>query len=293
MAGYLGADFNANQPSDDDLVKKGAGIFRDIKLRLKTMFAVLFDLETGQLRDNIVTSAKLKDLNPSPEGEWKTVAVNSKGLVTSGSNPDEATASVPRRIVFYQASAIWDDGTVVASAAATDDEGLQVSEYSFTIPENVTRLMVQVQAAGGGGGSSGTSGAGGGGGGAATEAILEVTPSDVYLVWVGHGGTGEVQGGAAAVKGGMSKFEFDSTHKIECEGGTGGTSTDSGVGGTPTTFTWAVQKAFGANGTDTEGGLAGGYFHFGDGFGGAPTNGSAAPGLDGGDGRVIITYWTT
>lgn len=292
MPGYFGADFNSNQPSDDDLVKKGAGIFRDIKTRLKTFLGVLFNLETGQLKDNIIASTKLKDLNPNPSGEWTRVVVNSKGLVTDGDNPDTTAASYPRRTVFYRTSAIKDDGTTLSPAAGTDDEGLQVSEYSFTVPAGVNRLLVQLQGTGGGGGSVNTSGAGGGGGGSAAEAIIEVVPSDVYLIWVGHGGTGQVQGGAASVKGGMTKFEFDSTHKIECGGGTGGTATANGIGGTPTAWTWAVQKAFGRDGSTTSGGAAGGYFHFGDGGGGTPVNGSAAPGGLGGDGRVVITYFT-
>jgi hypothetical protein len=292
MAGYLGADFNANQPSNDDLVKKGAAIFRDIKTRLKTFFAVLFDLETGQLKDNIITSAKLKDLNPDPTGTWKTVTVNEKGLVTAGTNPDESSASFPRRIVYYFTGAIQDDGTNIAASAAFDDNGLAVAEYSFTVPAGVTRLMVQLQGAGGGGGSINTSGAGGGGGGSAAEAIIEVIPSDVYLIWVGQGGTGQVQGGAAAVAGAMSKFEFDATHNIECEGGGAGTEVAVGAGGIATATTWAVMKKNGTDGTTTSGGLAGGYFHFGDGGGGTPENGGTAPGLDGGDGRLILTYWS-
>lgn len=292
MAGFLGSDFNANQPSDDDLVKKGAGIFRDIKTRLKTFFGVLFNLETGELKDNIIAYAKLKTLNPDPAGTWTSVVVNNKGLVTAGTNPDVSTPSIPKRYLYYPASGLDPDGETLAGSLTIDDEGLTIREYSFTVPENVTRLVVQVQGAGGGGGSDGASGAGGGGGGSATEAIIEVSPSDVYLIWVGQGGTGMVQGGAAAVKGGMTKFEFDSLHKIECEGGSPGTGVGTGQGGVATVWSWVAQKKNGTIGTTTSGGLAGGYFNFGQGGGGSPTNGSAAPGLDGGEGRVIITYWT-
>jgi hypothetical protein len=295
MAGYFGADFNPNQPSDNDLVKKGAGIFRDIKSRLRTFLGVLFNLETGQLKDNIVGSDKLKDLLPSPAGTGNTVVVNSKGQVTQLSTVDYAVASIPRRYVYRFAAGTDPNGETIAGSLSSDDDGRVVRMFSFTVPEGASRMMVQVQGAGGGGGSINSTGAGGGGAGGGVEAILPVEESDVYLIWVGQGGTGQVQGGAAAQNGAITKFEFDPSNKIECPGGTAGNASSGGAGGTTDVFGWTAyaQSKLGTDGTTSNGGTAGGYFNFGDGGGGAPTNGGSAPGLDGGNGRVVITFWAT
>jgi hypothetical protein len=90
MAGKLGADFNANTPSDDDAVKWGAQAIRDIKARLKAWASQIFDLDSGQLKDNVVGSSKLANLQPSPAGTWDSVTVNEKGQVTGG-----AAGSIP------------------------------------------------------------------------------------------------------------------------------------------------------------------------------------------------------
>lgn len=295
MAGFFGADFNANQPSDDDLVKKGAAIFRDIKGRLKTTWGVLFNLEDGNLKPNIISHDKLKDLDPDPSGSWNRVEVNEKGLVVAGEEESTAVASLPQRYVYRFAEGRDPDGAAIAGSLDADGDGLVVRAFSFTVPEGVDKIIVQVQGAGGGGGSNATSGAGGGGGGGGVEAILDVNPSDVYLVWVGQGGTGEIQGGAAAVDGAMTKFEFDGSSKIECPGGENGATAASGAGGSTDVYGWTAyaQSNSGSAGTTTAGGQAGGRgFAFDSGAGGSPTNGSASPGLDGAHGRVIITYWT-
>lgn len=295
MPGFLGADFNASQPSDDALVKNGAAEFRNLKSRIKTFEGVLHNLETGELKDNIVGYAKLKDLSPDPSGEGNWVTVNEKGLVTAVEEVDNDVASIPKRYIYRFSSTykgVDPDGTTIEGTLTTDPDGLTVRTYNFTVPAGVTRIMVQVQGAGGGGGYGG--GEAGGGSGGAVEAILTVEPSDVFLVTVGKGGDGKVDGGAASQKGALTQFYFSPTHFIECAGGGAGGGS-GGSGGTADVFGWTplAQARLGSQGSSTVDTYvaAGGYFSWGDGGGGAAQT-SGGFGSDGGDGRIIITYWT-
>ncbi len=108
MPGKFGADFNSAQPSDDDLVKNGAGWIRDIKARLKTTWAVLFNLETGELKDDVIGYAKLTDLSPDPAGTFTQVTVNAKGLVTAGTSV--ASTAVPVGAVIFWPADVTPDG---------------------------------------------------------------------------------------------------------------------------------------------------------------------------------------
>lgn len=90
MAGKFGSDFNPNQPADDDLARYGAREFQDIKARIKNTFGVRFNLETGELKDNSISTYQIQAVTPDPSGVWNTVTVNSRGQVTAG----ELTSSV-------------------------------------------------------------------------------------------------------------------------------------------------------------------------------------------------------
>jgi hypothetical protein len=106
--------------------------------------------------------------------------------------------------------------------------------HTWTCPDNVDRIMVEVWGAGGqgGGGRSGTSttdeytrGGGGGAGGQCTLAVLTVTPGADYTVVVGAGGTGA--GGAgpvpqAGADGGNSTVTVEGPTIITGKGGRGG-----------------------------------------------------------------------
>lgn len=118
MAGKLGNDFNIGQPSDDDLVKNGAGWIRDVKARLKSFLGVLFNLETGDFQDNVIAKEKLRDLSPSPAGTWVQVNVNSKGLVTGGTPGAVSSAFVPTGAVIWYPVATVPDGYLVCNGAA-------------------------------------------------------------------------------------------------------------------------------------------------------------------------------
>jgi hypothetical protein len=294
MAGKLGADFNASQPSDADLVKKGAQWIRDIKARIKATVAVCFNTETGMPLDNVFPSASLKDLNPSPAGSWNRVTVNTKGQVTAGEEEEVVISAKPYRWVYDYVGGRGPDSVVASPSLDTDDDGLNVATYSFTVPAGVTRLNVRVFGAGGGGGWHATTAKGGGGGGY-TETHIDVSEGDVFLVWVGEGGIGMTSVPVAAEKGAMTKFEFDTLRYAKATGGEAGTATDAGspgFGETTIAFDgWGPSIDFyGCWGTSTTGGPGGGGAGGDYGQGGAPAS-SGAGANPGGGGLVIVDYW--
>lgn len=167
------------------------------------------------------------------------------------------------------------------------------SSGSFTVPAGVTKLMVEVWAAGGGGGGGGGGGygnyggtGGGGGGGGYVKDIISVNSGDVITVTIGTGGNGGNGGGFcpvnctgtagnAGTNGGSSTFGM-----LTAGGGSGGNGGQGGQNG-----------SFGAGGSGGTGGNAPGPFgttgQFGfngsaNGFGGSSPNGGFG-GNPGGD----------
>lgn len=82
MAGFLGSDFVASNPTDNSNAGLGAASLRDIKTRLKTFMGVHFDLETGEL--DLTT---IDQLLPVPFGAAGTV------LTSQGPGNDPTWAS--------------------------------------------------------------------------------------------------------------------------------------------------------------------------------------------------------
>lgn len=85
MPGMLGdSDFDPLKPADSDSVKFGASWIRDIKTRLKAFTSVLFNTETGVVKESVIRQDSLIDGPAGIEGTWNKVKVNSKGLVIEG-----------------------------------------------------------------------------------------------------------------------------------------------------------------------------------------------------------------
>lgn len=291
MAGKFGTDFNAAQPSDADLVKKGAQWIRDIKTRIKSFMAVCFNLETGQLKENVVAYTSLKTLNPSPAGQYRLVQVNEKGLVVQGSNPADPVVSI-RRQLYSTSAGVDADGNSITGSLTTDTDGNEVMSFSFTVSEGVDRLLIRAWGAGGGGGYNSTPAtAGGGGGGGYVETNVEVTEGDVFLIWVGVGGTAMTSGGTAGKKGGLTKVDF-SGNRIEARPGEPGTSTAGGAAGAGQAFGLGNAVGFTGHAGTTAGGGLGGSGGSEVSMGGAPAS-SGAGGANGKSGYVVIEYVQT
>ncbi|MEI8320354.1 MAG: hypothetical protein WCH79_20685, partial [Planctomycetia bacterium] len=88
----LGSDFNASKPTDSDFVRHPtartlAAELRSIKQRMADFFGRSFQLDSGDLKDDIVPVPALRDsaTNPSSGSEYyRRVTVDRNGFVLSG-----------------------------------------------------------------------------------------------------------------------------------------------------------------------------------------------------------------
>jgi hypothetical protein len=283
MANMLGADFNVNTPTDDDLVKRGASWIRDTRRRIKAFLTPTFDLETGLIKDGLVTIASLADMDGLTPGTYKSVTVNAKGLVTAGTSPNDSV-TVSSTSVFYVFEAtvtpiLDSSGADMSDPVDTSSAGTvntaNTRKFQFTVPAGVTRLSVKVQGGGGGGGATTY-----GGGGGFAEGVVVVSAGQIFSVEVG-------QGGSAGAMGGVSQVYFDATHYVRGYGGntTAPGTLTAGAGGLGEVATYnGVLTSTGGAGSATLTGVAGGGFAGNRGAGGIPT-------AVGSEGFVSITYW--
>lgn len=151
-----------------------------------------------------------------------------------------------------------------------------VGSHTWTRPSGVTSVRVVVIGGGGAGGGTGPTsrGAGGksGGAGGYSESVIDVSEISSSAITVGSGGAGRASTG---LPGGLSSWS-DGTNTLIANGGAGGSSRNSGAGGT-------------ASGGDIN---VDGYAIFGYyGAGGAGNGGSGIYAL-GGDGKsgIVIVY---
>ncbi len=172
--------------------------------------------------------------------------------------------------------------TLAEPSAAGQSHGLQefttIGDHTWTAPEGVDHVTVELWGGSGGGGGAGESvkngdppechsGAwgGGGGGGGYLRAVIAVVPGETYIVRVGAGGDGGVGGGSQIYSNGLP--------------GEGGAATEfamHGLDGTVLAFAGGGQGGGGGGLDVTEFGQAG--------AGGAVTRaaGIKRPGTDGG-----------
>ena len=187
-----------------------------------------------------------------------------------------------------------------------------VTNATFTVPTNVTRIEVEMWGAGGGGGAGNTNSSGGsigGGGGAGGYAwnVFTVTPNASYLVTTGSGGGGGVFNGVSGAAGSASSFGA----LMSAGGGSGGSnggSGNNGNGGSGGNSSGSIYNAQGTGGDNS--GNGGGVWRGGGislqgvqtasggglgpgsgGTGGGPgDNITASPGNQGNSGVVIVYY---
>jgi hypothetical protein len=290
----LGTGFNPSDPTDDDLVKYGASWMRDIKNRLKAWAGVLFETDTGRLKDNVIGSSKLKSLSPDPSGSFNWGSVNTKGQVTIGNDVElpsrgravteifiggtlEQSASQPAGVLApglslrfdpdvnnYYSEVTQDSEFVLTSTDATEGEANHWSARKlWTVPTGVTQVRAIVIGGGGGGSMEATPWGGAGGTWALANFVVE--PQQQWELWIGSGGYGSTASGAGW-DGTLSKMELDLTHWVKCKGGNGAAL---GAGGTVpfpitvfgytlgTAMDYIGLRAFGHPGTQPDGGAAG------------------------------------
>jgi len=242
----------------------------------------------------------LKDL--TTPGTYTQVTVNSKGLVTAGSNPVEQKSAQIFRAIFtggvgpgvtFETEAGLDGPT--APDESTEYAGLinqpykvvysslsgaNYDQYSFNIPTNVRRMKAVI--IGGGGGKDSSTG-NGGAGGELVETVFDVDGETSIGVVVGSGG-GDGDPGQA---GGASSVFLSDTVYAEAGGGAGGSDSSAGspgVGGA-STGVLNILRIPGEAGAVDAGGATGSYYKK---YGlGSPTEAADGAGDDG----LVILEW--
>lgn len=211
MSDNLGSDFNSSRPQDGERAERvtgeqGATSIRDLKTRLKNFFGVLFDIDSGDLQDNVVRAAALKSATSPIAGTYKKVKTNKKGVVIRGW--EEVDETVPRifRAVFFgdpaKTSYYESDGDTALVAVALhqvklwSDGGSSRWYETFTVPDGVTRIRFWCIGAG----SAGTVSLPGMGG-AHVEGTLVVASGDEVHVYAGMSGDAAIpsQGGRSRI----------------------------------------------------------------------------------------------
>jgi hypothetical protein len=163
------------------------------------------------------------------------------------------------------------------------------SNGDFTVPPNVSSIIVQ--AWGGGGGASSTTFASrpGAGGGAYASSVIQVIPGQTYNVTVGTAGTTATPTGNA---GGNSVFSLEATNFVLAAGGSGGGEVTPGAGGTISASIGDNRfeggdgglRFFPAGAVANNGGGGGGGSAFSNASGNNGENGTATAGGAGGTG---------
>ena len=182
--------------------------------------------------------------------------------------------------------------------------------FIFTVPTNVTTIIVEAWGGGGGGGSGSATydnSGGGGGAGGYTKIFYDVTPGSSYQLIVGAGGIAGEAGGSSSfdnvilASGGSAGSSPTSTTSLVA-GGAGGTGVTESSNATSTkggTGKYARSGAGGGDGGDAPCGGPGGLGNLGAGAeaGHAPGGGGGGgyysgtvTGAAGGNGEVIVHY---
>lgn len=221
---------------------------------------------------------------PSPDagnvGLWVITIANGQSTITAGN------------IVRYPIAPFIPAKMGVGSLFGFGNVQYFTSSGTFTVPNGVTRVQLQLWGGGGGGGGALNGAAAGGGGGGYTEGIFTVTPGQAIVATIGAGGAAGNGTPTAGGTGGSSVF----TGFLSATGGLGGGGASSGVT-VPVVGGNGSGGQLNVGGTSSGGGisLGGGVFLAGNGGGSYHTSNSSTtssgasacyPGGGGGGGAI-------
>jgi hypothetical protein len=270
-------------------------------------------LATGAVNSNNIASGQVvKSLNGLTDAV--SLAAGANVTITPSGNTLQIAAASGGGVVVTNTLAAGNNvglfpsgGTVQISSFVPNIQLFQTNG-TFTVPTNVTRIMVEMWGAGGGGGSGFNDGAnmnsgGGGGSGAYTFNVFTVTPGASYSITAG----GPTLGGQSGADSGISGPGISMTAGGGSPGGNASVSAD-GVGGVNGLETGGLiqagdagQRGAGLNGGGQGAGVwrgsPGSYSEVGGNHqaisgpgGGGGGGGPGGPGGNGQGGMVIVYY---
>ncbi len=128
----FGSGFDVNTPQDTDAVALGAAEIRDLKTRLKTFFAVMFNLDTGALANPKLTLSLVSSFPASPSlGEVVYHLVDEAAYVYLSSGWQLLV-----KPALPVGALVWDSGTIASVTTYWANLG---GEWKFANGEAVSR----------------------------------------------------------------------------------------------------------------------------------------------------------
>lgn len=229
-------------------------------------------------------------------GGTLTLTHNATSLILPGAA--DITVNNGDRAVFVSlGSGNWDCHSYTRSGVrgVTWRNQSFTSSGTFTVPTDVTEVVVTLVGAGGGGGSGGDTGATSGNNGSAGGA----TSFGTMTAAGGSGGQAGLDGGGGGAGGTGASAPSTSVYGLKSGGSTGTTSVAGGAGGDGASLAFPYYGAPGAGGAGNIAGLAStagaGTVYGGGGGGGGGHDGVDRGGGGGGSGAIIYrrNYTTT
>ena len=117
------------------------------------------------------------------------------------------------------------DGSWASASAGFSDMKFKTASETYTVPADITKIVIDlISAGGGGGGGHGTTWSSAGSAGANAIKTLTVSVGQTYTLVIGAAGSGGTGGGSGG-DGGTASFVNASgtTVNLQCTGGGGGT----------------------------------------------------------------------
>lgn len=189
--------------------------------------------------------------DPSSNGGDNFLIISTTGAVTSGALVDNSSIEFTSHQLKVKAGGIT--SAMLASGVLPIWVHQDISgSTTFTIPANVTLVMLEAVGGGGGGGGGGRNSRGGdgGNGGIAVRQTYDVTPGDVLTITIGAAGAGGASQGTSpnpgnvGTTGGTTTVVRSGVTLLQVQGGNGGGVT--GTGGTSSYGVFSIQVAGGA-----------------------------------------------
>lgn len=233
----------------------------------------LLEIQVRDASNNVISNLSAGNFSFTGQGNASIGNFVNAGGGNYTFDVTNATIEAVNITVLARGISIGSTGNIDFIANPNASPAIFTTSGTFTVPNGVSQIRVQVWGAGGGG-NVGDAG-GGGGGGAYAEGILNVTPGQDYTIGVGTAGAVSTTGGSSSFSG--NSFSFSAA------GGVGNTGTGTVSGGAATssftgTYVSTATFAGGGGGSGHTGGPGGSRGGGGGGGSGTPSAAGSAGG---------------